>query len=146
MCAALLRHRGGVVEVLAFEHPLAGVQLVKGTVERGEELAAAVVRELEEESGVVDAVPTALIGTWDRVVGAGPREDGPAERHRWHVFTLRSTRPLPDEWDHVARGSSEEDGLVFRLRWLVVDEWLAEQLHPLFGDVVRLLRSHLAAG
>jgi len=39
----------GIKKVLVFEHPLAGVQIPKGTVEHDEEPAQAVTREMEEE-------------------------------------------------------------------------------------------------
>lgn len=50
-CAVVLRDRG-VLEILAFEHPLAGLQLVKGSVEPGESSGAAAVRELMEEAAI----------------------------------------------------------------------------------------------
>lgn len=50
-CAVVLRDRG-VLEILAFEHPLAGLQLVKGSVEAGESTCATAVRELMEEAGI----------------------------------------------------------------------------------------------
>ncbi len=43
-------------KILLFRHPLAGVQLVKGTIEKGETPSEAVLRELAEESGISDAV------------------------------------------------------------------------------------------
>ena len=49
-CPVVLRARE-TLEILAFEHPLAGLQLVKGSVEPGESTALAAVRELMEEAG-----------------------------------------------------------------------------------------------
>jgi 8-oxo-dGTP pyrophosphatase MutT (NUDIX family) len=46
------RARAGAIELLVFEHPSAGVQLPAGTVEPGEAPAAAVLREVAEETGV----------------------------------------------------------------------------------------------
>ena len=42
----------GSPELLAFRHPTAGVQLPAGTVEAGEDLAQAVLRETAEETGL----------------------------------------------------------------------------------------------
>ena len=38
-------------EILVFKHPIAGIQIVKGTVETNEELEEAALRELYAESG-----------------------------------------------------------------------------------------------
>ena len=50
-CPVVLRSPQGKCEILAFCHPLAGHQFVKGTVEAGETPAAAALRELYEEAG-----------------------------------------------------------------------------------------------
>ena len=42
-----------------------GVQLVKGGVEPGENVRAAALRELEEETGIGDTGVVADLGTWD---------------------------------------------------------------------------------
>ena len=47
----LLRRRERL-EILAFRHPQAGTQLVKGTLENGEKAEDATLRELAEESGI----------------------------------------------------------------------------------------------
>src|SRR5207247_369489 len=41
-------------ELLVFRHPLGGLQLPTGTVEVGEEIQAAVLREVAEETGLND--------------------------------------------------------------------------------------------
>ncbi|WP_410001350.1 NUDIX domain-containing protein [Rhizobium leguminosarum] len=41
------------LEILAFTHPSAGNQFVKGTVEEGERPQDAAARELREESGLL---------------------------------------------------------------------------------------------
>ena len=51
-----------------FRHPLAGIQLVKGTVEPSENPADAARRELFEESGLVSKQPLFFIGKNTRMV------------------------------------------------------------------------------
>ncbi len=52
------------IKILLFRHPLAGTQRVKGTIENGETPGAAALRELEEESGISDAVIGLDLGCW----------------------------------------------------------------------------------
>lgn len=65
-CAVVLRDRG-VLEILAFEHPLAGLQLVKGSVEAGESTCATAVRELMEEAGI-QATAKRNLGEWHSTI------------------------------------------------------------------------------
>ena len=69
--AVVLRPRDQATEVLVFRHPLAGVQIPKGTVEEDETIEAATLRELKEESGLVLDGEPQFIGTWERVVVCG---------------------------------------------------------------------------
>lgn len=63
-CSAVLcfAQRPGI---LLFRHPQAGVQLVKGTIERGETPGQAALRELAEESGIDSATVVADLGCWE---------------------------------------------------------------------------------
>jgi 8-oxo-dGTP pyrophosphatase MutT (NUDIX family) len=141
--AIVLRHRGAVPEVLAFRHPLAGVQLPKGTVEPGEDPAAAALRELHEESGLeLEAAPLA-IGRWERQLDGRFGEEPGGDLHVWHLFLIETREALPEHWTHRAEGSAEEDGLEFAFHWLPVDAALRARLHPVFGATVALLFAHL---
>lgn len=62
-CPVVIRGQGAI-EILAFEHPLAGLQLVKGTIESGESSRAAALRELREESGLSASNVSADLGIW----------------------------------------------------------------------------------
>ena len=50
--AFIVREKDGIKELLVFKHPTAGVQIPAGTVEKGEDLEAAVKREAHEETGL----------------------------------------------------------------------------------------------
>jgi len=52
-------------KIMAFRHPSAGIQLVKGTIEPGERPANAALRELREESGIANATVYQDLGLWD---------------------------------------------------------------------------------
>ena len=90
----LVRSTESGPELLVFRHPLAGVQIPKGTVEADEAPDEAALRELAEETGVVEARIRRRIGTWERIAGAGPDEQGPPERHVWHVFRVEGETPV----------------------------------------------------
>lgn len=103
-------------ELLVFEHADhdAGVQVPGGTVESGEQLTGAAVRELREEAGVVadDVEP---LGVVDR---PHPRRSVVHERLVFHV-PVDEPR---DRWTHVVEGGGEDDGLTFECYWLPLHE------------------------
>ena len=72
--AALVRDRGLGSELLVFRHPLAEVQLPKGTVEPGEAYAAAALRELHEDDAELRHLVSQRRAPRRR---AGPLADGP---------------------------------------------------------------------
>ena len=107
-------------EVLAFRHPFAGKQFVKGTIDPGEAPALAAARELREESGLV--LPSTM-----RFLGA--TEIG-TERLVWHFFHV-SWPGLPEQWDHV---TEDDGGHVFRFFWHRLDAPFDDDWHPLFPE------------
>lgn len=122
-CACVIRDG----HLLVFRHPVADVQLPKGTVDAGESPADTVMRELHEESGLRPNCVPKLVATlvFERKA-SGDRSDDPIEHQTWHVFAIQGDDSIPVEWDHVAVGSAVEEGLTFSYFW-----------HPLevsFGD------------
>ena len=82
VCPVILRGPSQTSEILAFQHPSAGIQIVKGTLEPGERPEEGVVRELAEESGIEDAVVVESIGELD-LDSVG---------HHWYVFSMRVSK------------------------------------------------------
>ncbi len=74
--------------MLAFRHPLAGSQIVKGTVEPDESLKATVIREMVEESGGGVIVKRDLGSLFHDHVN-----------QNWPLFECVS-KPLSDSWEH----------------------------------------------
>jgi ADP-ribose pyrophosphatase YjhB (NUDIX family) len=60
-------------ELLVFRHPRAGIQLPAGTVERDEPIEAAVLREVQEETGLTGIVIIAALGTVPEAMGPDGR-------------------------------------------------------------------------
>ena len=117
--AYVTRRRDGRVELLVFDHkdiPAAGVQVPAGTVEDGESTVAAAVRELAEESGLLDLSPRAVI---DQYVWINP-ETG--NRHHRHVYQFDAPPGLADEWSHQPTGGDEETKMIFEFFWLPIEQ------------------------
>jgi 8-oxo-dGTP pyrophosphatase MutT (NUDIX family) len=146
--ACLVRKSARGPELLVFRHPLAGIQIPKGSIETGEDAAEAALRELAEESGVTAARLIGQIGHHEIQVGAGPTESGPPELQAWHTFLLVADRELPDTWSHEVSGSEVETGLVFDFFWLPIAEARsasAPRFHASIDFVVQAVASDAAA-
>lgn len=119
-CPIVLRLWDGRPEVLAFTHPSAGKQFVKGTVEVGESPLDAATRELWEESGLRADEPLVFLGT--HAIG----ENG----QRWHFFRHLSSG-LPDSWSH----QTEDDvGHTYVFFWHPLDQPLDQGWHLIFRE------------
>lgn len=106
--------------MLAFNHPSAGKQFVKGTVESGETPRAAAERELREESGISVQSPLIFLGTHE--VG---REYTP-----WHFFSCQSAA-LPDAWRHT---TEDDRGHTFTFFWHPINQPLDQHWHSIFHE------------
>ncbi len=124
-CAVVLRNRG-VLEILAFEHPLAGLQLVKGSVEPGESSGAAAVRELMEEAGI-QATAKRNLGEWHSTITG----------HVWAFHECEVAQDLPDSWVHFAEDDGGHD---FRFFWHPLMSEPSDRWHHIFKDALSFLR------
>lgn len=125
-CACVLRDG----HILAFRHPLAGNQLVKGTIEPGEDPSLAVLRELEEEAGL-SLTDAAFIAELEHLLKRGPEADEPFEKQIWHLFALTAPADCLEIWEHSAVGSPAEEGLMFSFFWQKLSGPF-ENYHPVF--------------
>ena len=131
VCPVVLRGSGAALEILAFEHPLAGRQLVKGTIEPGESVAAAALRELREESGIAQARVLQDLGTWVPDLGG----------HRWHFVVCAVDERLADRWTHQA---PDDGGHAFRFFWhpLAADP-APQEWHAIYRDAMKFVRARI---
>ncbi|KIT14518.1 NUDIX domain-containing protein [Jannaschia aquimarina] len=106
--------------ILAFRHPLAGAQLVKGRIEPGEGVAAAARRELREEAGLRAR----------RIIRRGHIPD-----LGWHMVEA-CVGPVPECWSHFCE---DDGGLLFDFFWHRpgADD---TGFHPVFRRALREVR------
>jgi 8-oxo-dGTP pyrophosphatase MutT (NUDIX family) len=119
-------------QILAFEHPKSGAQLVKGYVEPGESVHAAALRELAEESGLTNTGIAQDLGTW---------ESG----HRGFVWSLQlCTFPekLPESWTHHC---ADDGGYDFKFFWHDVNETPGENWRPHYRRALAAIQERTRA-
>jgi 8-oxo-dGTP pyrophosphatase MutT (NUDIX family) len=124
-CAVVLHPDGAPLRVLVFEHPRAGVQFVKGSVEAGEAPERAAMRELFEESGL-ESVSAMTLGT------------GEIDGALWHFVLCRARLPVRDVWQHFC---ADDGGHLFRFFW--ADPSTLDGLHPVFEQARDWIVAHI---
>ncbi len=127
-CPVVLRQQPEAA-VLVFRHPLAGVQLVKGTIEAGEAPAAAALRELQEEAGIGQAWVEAELGLWDSGF----------QGQVWAFFLCQSDQPLAEFWTHH---TEDGGGLDFAFFWQPLAAPATADWHPVYQRALAYIRQH----
>lgn len=130
-CPVVLRKRDGRLEILVFKHPLAGIQIVKGSIERGESVLEASERELQEEAGIVLRAQC-LLCEWQRL----PTEP------IWGICLMEACNSLPEEWSHFCE---DDGGHTFKYFWHPLFEAPSESWHPVFSDALSVIRQALTS-
>lgn len=125
-CPVVLRGSAKAREILVFRHPLAGIQLVKGSIKSGESVEAAAVRELLEEAGVV-AVAGKALGIWN----------ADHEAQVWAFQLCQAAMPLSEQWTHVC---ADDGGHAFAFFWMGLDAASLEGWHPVHARALAHLR------
>jgi 8-oxo-dGTP pyrophosphatase MutT (NUDIX family) len=128
-CPIVLRHGQPGVQILLFVHPLAGIQLVKGTIDTGESDETAALRELREESGV-EATIERRLGSWDASF----------ENQVWALLVCSPTRMLPDGWTHRTQDDSGHD---FRFFWHPLHQELTDDHYPVYRRALQSIAARL---
>lgn len=119
-------------QILAFEHPVAGVQLVKGRIEPGENARAAALRELQEEAGIDQTSIAADLGTWH----SGHKGDV------WSLQLCTFAPRLPERWTHRCK---DDGGHEFKFFWHDVNETPDEKWRPQYRRALDAIRERTRA-
>lgn len=125
-CPVVVRDKNGELQILAFRHPLAGLQLVKGSIEDNELAANAALRELFEEAGIESATVVRDLGVW---------ESG-FDKQIWS-FHICYTDELPDEW---ICHTKDDGGHDFAFFWQSLNAIPNDDWHPLFKAALNRIK------
>ena len=128
-CPVVLRHKNNKLELLAFKHPGGSNQLVKGGIKKGEPLASACIRELQEESGIQAQVVKQL-GIW---------EPG-FKKQVWGFCLMHSEGVLPDTWDFATK---DDGGHIFSFFWQPLNSSLDDNWNAVTRDAFQYIKSRL---
>ena len=139
VCPCILKNEGKIRKALVFKHPCGDFQLVKGTVEPGENVEDAALRELTEEAGIMNAqIVDKIAVLHDRV---RPDKDAEEQEWEWHIFLVEPKVELPESWKQQASGSDVENELVFSFFWQVLPGDYSNY-HSCFLPVFRILEDY----
>lgn len=127
VCPVILRHWRGTWQILAFRHPKAGTQLIKGTLEPGEQPEVGALRELAEESGIIQAAVVEKIGELaiDDI------------EQYWHIFLCQAADELSEEWDFF---TTDGGGNLFHFFWHPLTATPGESWHAHFQTALAFIR------
>jgi 8-oxo-dGTP pyrophosphatase MutT (NUDIX family) len=126
----ILRHQKHGLEILAFRHPLAGIQLVKGTIEQKEKYDEAAIRELFEEAGLNAEANPKFIGNFKLK----------SNQQDWYFYLCEVSANLAETWIHHCQ---DDGGLDFEFFWFVLNQKPDESWHQSFQEALAFLRDKL---
>lgn len=127
----ILRHPKQGLEILAFTHPLAGSQLVKGTIEQDERYDIAAIRELFEEAGLIAEPNPKFIGNF--ILKCNQQD--------WHFYLCETQAELPETWIHHCQDGG---GLAFTFFWFPLNQKTNADWHETFQEALGFIRRYLS--
>jgi 8-oxo-dGTP pyrophosphatase MutT (NUDIX family) len=129
VCPVALHPDGMPLRLPVFEHPIAGLQLVKGGIGPAEPPQTAAARELFEESGL-ETRSALLLAQSDQI------QSGTV----WHFALCRIAPPVRTAWAHHC---TNDGGHLFRFHWHEVAQDLPKDTHPMFQNALAWIEAAL---
>jgi ADP-ribose pyrophosphatase YjhB (NUDIX family) len=105
-------------ELLVFDHG-GTTQVPAGRVDHDETLEEGLVREVEEETGVVGVRIVRKLADGKEFARLRPWSVQPHESHAFHAVTDAKT---PDAWTHYVTGTGMDAGMKMPCRWVPLDD------------------------
>ncbi len=128
-CPVVLRNHNNQLQLLVFRHPKGKTQLVKGKFKKGEHLAQACVRELEEESGI-QAQAVRELGSWDSGF----------KNQIWGFCLMHYENILPDAWEFATK---DDNGQLFSFFWQPLDSPLDDNWNEVYKNAFEYIKNAL---
>ena len=128
-CPVVLRHKNNKLELLVFEHPTAGNQLVKGNIKKGEHLESACIRELAEESGI-EAQVVKHLGIWESNF----------KNQIWGFCLMHYEDILPDTWEFDTK---DDGGHIFSFFWQPLNSPLNDNWNGVYKRAFQYIKNTL---
>ncbi len=136
----IVRFKNEIPEILVFDHDKkyadAGTQVPAGTVYHDEDFKVALLREIEEESGLSE------FNAIDKIDQYSFFKDVQECFHCRHVYYLSSAKVLPDAWTHRVTGAGVDKNLNFHYYWISIEK-AQEILSGRLGDSIPQLQVYL---
>ncbi|GAB5415012.1 MAG: NUDIX domain-containing protein [Congregibacter sp.] len=123
--------RKGGTEILVFRHPLAGIQLAKGTLKPNEPIDIACARELQEESGLRAAVKFSLGESFNH-----------SNQRMWHYRVMDTEPGMMDKWTHWC---SDDGGHEFEFFWVGLHDANGAAMHDIFVEALAYIRKMITS-
>lgn len=143
--ACVLKDLDTEPKILCFVHPppKQDFQIPKGTVERDEDFTDAVLRELEEESGISKCKIVNKIGVLKRICGGGPNEDQELEINLWQMYHIEAQEQLPENWFHKVTGGGLDDGMEYQYFWYTLNSENSSNFDEVFLNCFKKVKAYL---
>ena len=139
---AYITHQNKLLVFRHIDFPEAGIQVPAGTVKSNEDLATAVLREAQEETGLRNLTLVTYLGEQIRNM----EDVGKKEIHHRHFYHLLCNEDPPDQWQHAENDPSDggSSPIWFEFFWAALPDQIPELIcdHGIMLPALEKRRMH----